>query len=277
MADPKKPTAKSAAQKGTGLAVVNKGEVYANSLASLPEKVLSTTLSKKTVTDVERHNKVAGRKSIVIAAIGRSGSGKTTKLIEIVMAALAAGRRVLIIDPDGGEPAWDVFKRYQDISQVPANFKGAVVVPFSGDVYLGTPTFRHIEEMTATTFHGGNNGPWEKMLVVIDDANAVMPDGRVEKPLMWLFARRRQYGFDIIITGHSWMRIPPFMFGYVNAFLIGPTLETPHPRSKFFSKQGLKNTEEARQYVNRYKEEFPDKYDGFLLLTIEATPFKGVI
>lgn len=277
MADPKKPTAKPAAQKGTGLAVANGGEVYANSLASLPEKVLSTTLSKKTVTDVERHNKVAGRKSITIAAIGRSGSGKTTKLVEIVAAALKAGRRVIVIDPDGGEPAWDIYKRYQDIANVPVNFKGAVVVPFSDDPYLGTPTFRHIEEMTATTFHGGNNGPWEKSIIIIDDCNAVVPEGRVDKPLKWLFARRRQYGFDLVITGHSWMRIPPFFFGYINAFLIGPTLEPPHPRSKFFSKQGLARTEEVRQYLNAYKEEFPDNYDGFLLLTIEATPFKGVI
>lgn len=246
---------------------VNKGEEFAGGLAPLTAQSRAEVIKRS----------AAGRKSIVLAFIGRSGSGKTTKEIDLVKMLLAAGRRVLIIDPDGGEAAWDKFKRYQDIAKVPKDFKGAVVVPFSDEPYLGTPTFAHIEKMSSTTHNGGNLGPWANTVIIIDDCNAVVPEGRVEKPLKWLFARRRQYGFDIIVTGHSWMRIPPFMFGYINAFLIGPTLEPPSPRKSFFSPEGFKRTEEARQYVNRYKEQYPDRYDGFLLLTIEGTPFKGVI
>lgn len=220
----------------------------------------------------------SGRKSICYAIIARSGSGKTTQQIKMVRKAIAKGRRCLIIDPDGGEAAWDVFKRYQDIKQVPRNFKGAVVVPFCDDEYLGTPTFEHIENMSRSDRNGGNLGPWADLIIFIDDCNEVVKDGKVSKSMQWLFKRRRQHGFDIVLTSHTWRQIAPFMFGYVNCFLIGPTLETPHCRSSFFTKEGLERTEKVRQYLNDYKDVDPkNRYDGWLLLTIEGRKFKGDI
>jgi hypothetical protein len=221
-----------------------------------------------------------GRKSFCYAIIARSGAGKTEQQLRMVDKAVAKGRRCLVIDPDGSEGAWDRYKRYNDIKDVPVKWSGVVVVPHCESEYDGTPTFAYLEKMSRSDLNGGRLGPWANAIIFMDDFNEIVQDGRMEPSLMWLFRRRRQHGFDIVITSHDWRQIPPKVFGYMNAMLIGPTLDGPHCRANYYSKPALERTEKVRQYLNDYKNNTTgpnDKYDGWLLLDREGFNFKGVI
>ena len=204
--------------------------------------------------------------------IGKPRSGKTTLLHKMIAAIVKAGGRVLVVDPDGAEQSWNKYKRYQDIKDVPDNFKGVAVVYYSAKEVHGTPTFPYIQSNLDQRENDGKSGAWVNSTVVLDDSN-VYARGQLEDSLEWLLMRKRQYGVDIIATGHSWAEMPPMFMRFIDVYGIGATSGTPEERIKG---EALKLTEVVRNKVNTIKRNDPDKYP-FMFITKDGHPFLGDI
>jgi len=211
------------------------------------------------------------------ALIAKPKAGKSTLLSKLVHTIVGTGRRVLVVDPDGGEILWhdQAFTRYDDITKVPRNFKGVAVVVHSDKPSMGTPTFPHIQSMLDTRQNGGKRGPWSGVTIVLDDAN-FYAQGKVEDSLEFLLKRKRQYGCDLIVTAHSWHQAPPIFFQFVDVYVIGPTQGGggPENRSDIIKGDALKNMARAREDVNRKKEQDSNCYP-WAIINSDGTPFKG--
>lgn len=207
--------------------------------------------------------------------IGKPRSGKTTVLIDIIKGIKAKGGRVLVVDPDGAEMAWNdkQFKRYNDITMVPDNFKGVAVVMYSSKEAHGTPTFPHIQGKMDMRSNGGKRGPWSGITIVLDDAN-VYARGVLEDSLEWLCMRKRQYGADLICTAHSWGEMSPMFLRFIDVYGIGITSGSPTERSETLKGEALKLTLKVREDVNEYKRLHPDKYP-WVFITKDGHPFTG--
>src|SRR5690606_3425152 len=109
-------------------------------------------------------------------------------LINMIKRLKKQGERILVVDPDGAEDAWDdkSFKRYDDISDVPDDFTGVAVVmyaePKSQDE---TPTFPYIVSKLDKRKNKGVRGPWAGSFIILDDAN-VYAEGSIEPALRYL-------------------------------------------------------------------------------------------
>lgn len=212
---------------------------------------------------------------ISLALIGAPGSGKSTLLIQIVKKLLAANNRVLAVDPDGAEEAWDdpAFKRYNDIKDVPDNFTGVAIVPYSGKEEHGTPTFPYMQSKMDKRANGNKYGPWTDVVPVLDDTNAYAR-GVLEPSLEFLFMRKRQYGAHLLITGHSWGEISPMALRFTDIYAIGVTNGSPTERSDTFKGETLKRHVAVRDAVNNIRKKDPSKYP-WRFITRDGFPFKG--
>lgn len=217
------------------------------------------------------------RQCLMFGLIGKPKSGKSYLLQQTVLELLIQKQRVFIIDPDGAETSWDEhgFKRYDDISDVPDNFKGAVIVPYSDDETFGTPTFPYIQSKLDPRLNGGSIGPWSNSTFVLDDSS-IYAQGSLKPELKWLLGRKRQVGCDIIATAHSWGLMCPDFMRFIDVYAIGVTNGSPQERSDVIKGDALKRTVAVRNQVNEARRtgqsKFPWKFidrDGF--------PFKGEI
>lgn len=215
------------------------------------------------------------RGCFMIGLIGKPRSGKTTLLIALIKKIVAKGGRVLVVDPDGAEDAWDdpEFTRFEDITQVPDSFTGVAVVYFSGKEAHGTPTFPHIQSKLDKRANNNVRGAWTATTFVLDDAN-VYARGALEDSLEWLLLRKRQYGCDIYATGHSWGEMSPMFLRFIDVYGIGTTSGSPSERSEVIKGEALKRTLVVRDSVNDYKRANPDKYP-WRFITKDGLPFKG--
>lgn len=217
------------------------------------------------------------RQCFMMGLIGKPKSGKSFLLQQLVLRLLKQKQRVFIVDPDGAERSWDQynFKRYDDITEVPDDFTGAVIVPYSEDETFGTPTFPHIQSKLDPRLNGGKIGPWANTVFVLDDSS-VYAQGSLEISLKWLLGRKRQFGGDIIATAHSWGLMCPDFLRFIDVYGIGVTNGSPTERGDVIKGDALKRTVAVRNEVNELRrsgqEKFPWKFidrDGF--------PFKGEI
>jgi hypothetical protein len=219
------------------------------------------------------------RAPLMTAFIAKPKAGKSTLLVKMIENILRAKRRILVIDPDGGETLWydKRFKRYDDIKAVPNNFNGVAVVMYSKDAQrYGTPTFDYLQAKLDTRNYAGRRGPWAKTTVIMDDANRYCK-GQVEPGIEFLLQRKRQYGVDIIVTAHNWHQLPPIFYGYVDLYIIGPTLSGPEMRSDIIKGDAQKNLQAVRAAINAKKAENPAKNYPWAVVTADGTPFQGEI
>ena len=211
------------------------------------------------------------------ALIAKPKAGKSTLLVKIINAITAKGRRVLVVDPDGGEMLWHDkrFKRYPDITKVPDHFTGVAVVTHSDKPTMGTPTFPYIQSKLDVRQNGDRRGPWAGVTIVLDDAN-FYAQGKIEDALEFLLKRKRQYGCDLIVTAHSWHQAPPIFFQFVDIYVIGPTQGGggPENRSDIIKGEALKNMAKARENVNAQKAKDPNSYP-WAIINSDGSPFTG--
>lgn len=213
----------------------------------------------------------------MMALIARPKAGKSTLLVKLIDSVVKNGRRVLVVDPDGGEMIWydKRFKRYDDITKVPANFKGVAVVLHSDKPEMGTATFPYIQSKLDTRQNGGVRGPWAGVTMVLDDANRYAK-GAVEPALEFLLQRKRQYGVDLLVTAHSWHQAPPIFFQFIDIYIIGPTHSGPETRSDIIKGEAMVKMRAVREKVNALKAADADSYP-WSIITADGRPFNGIL
>lgn len=209
--------------------------------------------------------------------LGKPRSGKTTLLLKLILEILKKKGRILVIDPDGAEATWDnpKFTRYEDIKDVPDNFKGCAVVYYSGKEAHGTPTFPYIMGQMDRRANGNKRGPWTGVTYILDDAN-VYARGQLEDALEWLLMRKRQYGCDIVTTAHSWGEVSPMFLRFIDVYGIGITSGHPSERSDVIKGDALKRTVDIRNEVNEIRRNDPNAYP-FKFITKDGYGFSGSI
>lgn len=224
------------------------------------------------------------RTCVQIVVLAKPKSGKSYLLSRTIIPSILNRKgRVLVVDPDGGEALWyhKDFKRYNDITEVPDNFKGVAVVLYqpkdveaTKDMPARTATFPYIQkQLMGKRF--GQRGPWAKTTIILDDSNRYA-DGKVEDALEFLVQRKRQFGCDLIVTAHNWQQLAPIFYGFIDIQIIGPTATGPETRSAFIKGQAMKNLVAVRAKVNaikaRDKNQFP-----WAVVTADGEPFTGEI
>ena len=172
---------------------------------------------KKAATAVARQPKMWN-------AMAMPGAGKTTLLIELVERKLKAGGRVLIIDPDGAEEAWDKFKRLEGgIKDLKPDFKGAVVLDYDEKQGKVDGTFETLWKKYIKP------GKLKNFSLVLDDPNVYAKD-RLIPELTNLLRRKRQHNYDILTTSHGWGETPKSFVRFIDIWLLGPTAMGPEDR-----------------------------------------------
>lgn len=168
--------------------------------------------------------KAQARQPKMFNVMAMPGAGKTTKLVEVVQAKLKAGGRVLIIDPDGAEEAWDRFKRLEGgIKKLKPDFKGAVVVDYDEKQGKEDGTFEHLWKELIKP------GKLKNFTLVLDDPNVYAKD-RLIPELTNLLRRKRQHNYDIITTSHGHGETPRSFIRFIDVWVLGPTSMGPEDR-----------------------------------------------
>lgn len=143
--------------------------------------------------------------------IASPGRGKTTELIKILEHKVKnKGERCLVVLPDTSEKAWWNYPMIfsDDLeSDFDKNFKGIVTIEYEENI-----TFPFLYEQFK--YEGLNN-----LNLVLDDP--FYAEGRPEKQIRMILARKRQYGIDIFSNAHSYDQVPPIFFPYITIFGVG--------------------------------------------------------
>ncbi len=173
------------------------------------------------------------------------GAGKTTLLVDLVKRKLKRGGRVLIIDPDGAEPAWDSFMRIESIKSLDPNFTGAVVVDFDEKQGKVDGTFEHLWRELIKP------GRLRNFTLVLDDPNVYAKD-RLIPELTNLLRRKRQHNYDVLTTSHGWGETPKSFVRFIDIWLLGPTAMGPEDRKDILGP--TKTTLHNQHKINADKE-----------------------
>ncbi|MCP4789161.1 MAG: hypothetical protein GY881_02880 [Gammaproteobacteria bacterium] len=165
-------------------------------------------------------------------AMAMPGAGKTTLLVQMVERKLKAGGRALIIDPDGAEPAWEKYKRIDNIDNLKSDWKGAVVVDYDEKQGKVADTFDRLWSMVKA-------GKFKNFTLVLDDPNVYAID-KVIPGLKNLLRRKRQHNYDILTTAHNWGETPLGFLRFIDVWIIGPTSAGPEERSSNLGRDAVK-------------------------------------
>jgi len=208
----------------------------------------------------------------MFSIFAKPGAGKTTKLIDIIKRRVAKGDRALVIDPDGCEEAWDQFKRYESVTQVPENFRGVAVVEWEEGI-----TFENIRKRCMGRDAKGNDlkgAKWGNFMLVLDDPNTYAHPN-VEDALQNILRRKRQYGLDIWTTAHGWGECPQGFLRFIDVYILGPTSATPKERASLLGDRDVVNRHlAAKRKVDDFKKQHPDRYP-WTVINRQGEPLKN--
>jgi hypothetical protein len=145
--------------------------------------------------------------------ISAQGRGKTKNLVDILKYKVEVkGERAIVILPDTSEPAWfDYPIIYSDDLEetFDKDFKGIICIE-----YEENETFEFL-------YNQFKRSGLKRLNFVLDDPYYV--EGRPEKPLIRILARKRQYEIDIFSNAHSYDQVPAIFFPYISIFAVGFT------------------------------------------------------
>ena len=171
--------------------------------------------------------------------LGTNGTGKTTLLKKIVLAALKNNERVLIVTPDFVE--WTNIQQIKGMSTTLKKFKGARRIVYDND-----------ETLQSIMDHFGNG------LLIYDDCRSYFRSNIGEK-IREQFIRRRQHKLDIFFVGHGFTEVPPVVFTFANNIILFKTRDNIHRRKNYiqdFDKMLQKQTE-----INNLAEKNPHYHE----------------
>ena len=154
------------------------------------------------------------RESRFTEIIGMPGSGKTTFLIRFLK-RFAQAEPLLVIDPDGNEPAWDKVSWINPADPV------AMSRWQSGWRKTQYDPEDSCFKAVIDNFRNGH--------LVLDDAN-VYAASRPDDHLKHLLKRKRQFGIDIWSTAHGFTEMPAMFYTYITHYVLFPTLDDPGRR-----------------------------------------------
>jgi ABC-type Na+ transport system ATPase subunit NatA len=141
----------------------------------------------------------------MIVFIGTNGTGKTTKLKELVSNLLKIKRRILIVTPDDVE--WNSIPFVNDrFKERISSYKGARRMIFESD------TIQLIDQ----EFRNG--------VLIFDDCRAYL-DAHTSKELHTIMVRRRQRDIDVIFVAHGFSDVPPKFFNFATFYILFKTNE----------------------------------------------------
>lgn len=201
------------------------------------------------------------RQPKMYGVFAKPGAGKSTKLIQMINARLSNGDRTLVVDPDGCEPSWDKFTRYDSMDEVPNDFTGVAVV-----MYEEKKTFAEIKRRCVAK-------ELVDFMLVLDDANSYAHP-TPEPELKYLITRKRQFGMDILITAHGWGQCPNVFLQFIDIYVLGPTDSSPHERISVLTKAVAERHWKWKRAVNTAKAKNPNSYP-FAVFTREGYKFKN--
>jgi predicted ATPase len=138
------------------------------------------------------------RISRLVLVIGTNGTGKTTFLLKAVTAA-AATRRVLVVDFENAERAWQPFEEID-----PADREA--MLTFTGVRRINWA--KHDDATLSLLRKYYRNG-----ILVLDDCRTYLK-ASMEDELHQLLIRRRQYMLDIFVVAHSFQDVPPKFYQF---------------------------------------------------------------
>jgi hypothetical protein len=145
--------------------------------------------------------------------IGTAGRGKTTQLLNILNYKVQKkGERCLVVIPDGSEKAWfDYPTIFSDDLETDfdINFEGILCIEYEENL-----TFPFLYKKFK---HDG----LANLNLVLDDP--FYAEGRPEKEIRMILARKRQWAIDIFSNSHSYDQVPPIFFPYITIFGLGYT------------------------------------------------------
>lgn len=193
------------------------------------------------------------REAQFMAFIGKPGTGKTTLMKNFIEGMVnKKRRRAIIVDPDGQEQAWYRTSNGKDIplyksaDQIPAKFKGIVVVEYQASKKDEPGTMEILQKRLSSDL--------KSTILVLDDANFYC-DGQPEEALKQILARKRQYQCDIFTTAHSLSRVPKFFFTFITNYVFKKVLSFSEER-----KSTLKEAYDPLKKVMMEVNHHPDKY-----------------
>jgi hypothetical protein len=145
--------------------------------------------------------------------IATAGRGKTTQLLNILKHKVERNNeRCLVVIPDGSEKAWFDYPTifHDDLeTDFDPNFTGIVCIEYEENI-----TFPFLYDQFKN--HGLSN-----LNLVLDDPHYA--EGRPEKEIRMILARKRQWAIDIFSNAHSYDQVPPIFFPYITIFGLGYT------------------------------------------------------
>lgn len=159
--------------------------------------------------------------------VGKPGTGKTTVLRKILNAALAKGRRALIITPHENEWEDIPFVHWKFPERI-RHYRGARRMICHGE--------KEILENIKKNFVNG--------FLIFDDCKAyIRPSDRVYMEQFLLALRQKDV--DFACCGHGFTTIPPVFYTFATHFVVFATTDNPKKR-----KDDVMNFEELEKIVN---------------------------
>lgn len=151
------------------------------------------------------------REVFKMVVVGKPGTGKTTKIRELVHACLESGRRVLIVTPHWNE--------WQDIPEVHPRFHGRIAT-YKGARRILVREREDFSEVCRLFRHG---------LLVCDDCR-IYVGNPVDQDVRSMLLSCRQNDVDLIAVGHGFTQVPPQFFTYATLFMVFATTDNVSQR-----------------------------------------------
>ncbi len=162
---------------------------------------------------MEKQTQSETREVFKLVFVGKPGTGKTTQIRRLVIGALKAKRRVLVVTPHENE--------WLEVPLVHPRYQQRIAT-YVGGRRIVVRELEAAREVCRLFKHG---------LLVFDDCRVYVPDAP-DPEIRSMLISCRQNDVDFIAVGHGFTTIPPLFFTYATHFAVFATTDNVERRKK---------------------------------------------